>query len=53
MIKKSIPTVTFDSNTLNSVLYPEFSQRENKGEAEIVRNSIISGQLRGFFVKPS
>lgn len=49
MIKKSIPSVTFDSNTLNSVLYPEFSQRENKGEAEIVRNYIISGQLRGFF----
>lgn len=49
MIKNSIPRVTFDSNTLNSVLYPEFSQRENKGEAEIVRNSIIYGNLQGFF----
>ncbi|WP_240471315.1 hypothetical protein [Komagataeibacter rhaeticus] len=49
MIKNSILNVTFDTNTLNSVLYPESSQRENNGEAEIVRSSIISGRLRGFF----
>lgn len=49
MIRNLIPIVTFDTNTLNSVLYPESSQRENNSEAEIVRSFIISGRLRGFF----
>ena len=42
-------TVTFDTNTLDSVVWPESAQRDNKEAAITVRAAIQNGRLRGFF----
>jgi len=42
-------TVTFDTNTLNSVIWPENQQCENPEDAITVRAAIQDGRIRGFF----
>jgi hypothetical protein len=42
-------TVTFDTNTLGSVVSPEKAQRENKEAAITVRAAVQDGRIRGFF----
>lgn len=42
-------TVTFDSNTLDAVVFPRSAQRENGPFGAIVRDAIQDGRIRGFF----
>jgi hypothetical protein len=42
-------TTTFDTNTLDSVVWPETAQRKNKEAASVVRAAIEDGRVRGFF----
>lgn len=46
----SLPlTVTFDTNTLSSVAFPETAQRRTKECAEVIRCAIEYGRVKGFF----
>ena len=42
-------TVTFDTNTLASVVSPETAQRGTGTSGAIIRTAIQAGQIQGFF----
>jgi hypothetical protein len=44
-----VPSVTFDTNSLESVLSPATAQREEGAAAEVVRDAIANARISGFF----
>jgi hypothetical protein len=42
-------TVTFDTNTLNSVIFPNEAQRNTSEDGRAINSAIKVGQVRGFF----
>jgi hypothetical protein len=48
-VASAVSTVTFDSNTLDSVVSPETAQRENRDAAVTVQAAVKDGRIRGFF----
>ena len=42
-------TVTFDTNTLDSVVVPDRAQRESGASGVVVRNAIQNGRIEGSF----